>query len=1005
MQGWAVEQLQRAVDFSHVLNLSITASWLILAVLLLRLLLRKAPRWITVALWGLVALRLLMPFSIESSFSLIPSSETVPEELLRYQGVQLQEPARLDVVDNPALYHNEVSIELEQSVDRVQWSMVKLTFPWLIGVGLMLLYAAVSYIRLRRQVRTAVRLRENIYQSENVPSPFVLGVIRPRIYLPFTMEEQSLPHVIAHEQARIRRRDHWWKPLGFLLLSIHWFNPLMWLAYWLLCRDIELACDEKVIKELGTEDRADYSEALLRCSAGQRRISACPLAFGESDVKKRVKSVLSYKKPAFWVIAAAVLASIVVAVCFLTNPESSGKNPNAYYLRIGTEGVMSVEVSVPHGSGGAVHADGSPFTVGEEVWLERLDGMDDLRGVSITALGENGEVLYALSIPEGASDEEIVNIVSGDGWLLAPSTSSESASIGIIGGADGPTAIFVTGGHHFGVTFERDGGITGINLPNLAFHPLPDDNPTYAHNLSAGNLADLPLIPYTFPNNGDVTISYTVYSSANAPENILMTDTAIGPDGSFLYVDESGAPIGQEAKFTREKILGGERFTCTLEPSQFNLAFSSAGPHETFRCFSLRYQVEGQWNEACFVLRTAEKYVNTGTDAAVEELEQFRTDYIGDASKVSAIAQRLPYPAGYAYGSIALQTDAPPYGLTVFLQGKGEISQASFAGCADTAFEYIGNLGMVTFCGEGGRVLAAFSRPALETGAEGQMVKTHICSADLDHDGKSERIFLEEVAAREVYQLSVEEENGSILWSEELSIPHMGWNTLLLYENGGKDYLIRYKPTMYQGEGNYTCTQFYINNGQEKVVNRWETDFRLPLEMTPEMERFEKEVNAILEGSILLATTEQLELVIGPAAATAVPQLYPVRFDPEEVIAAMNKTAEQTTTKIMLKKGVWPNNAYTQDIPAPAEGMVSGGSILPEQEVCSIEISGIILDGVMDYRQALKDNGFREIVSNTEEIAGQEDFSYNYLLSNDEKGLALSYVEGLLSVYISMQPA
>ena len=701
------------MDFSHVLNLSITASWLILAVLLLRLLLRKAPRWITVALWGLVALRLLMPFSIESSFSLIPSSETVPEELLRYQGVQLQEPARLDVVDNPALYHNEVSIELEQSVDRVQWSMVKLTFPWLIGVGLMLLYAAVSYIRLRRQVRTAVRLRENIYQSENVPSPFVLGVIRPRIYLPFTMEEQSLPHVIAHEQAHIRRRDHWWKPLGFLLLSIHWFNPLMWLAYWLLCRDIELACDEKVIKELGTEDRADYSEALLRCSAGQRRISACPLAFGESDVKKRVKSVLSYKKPAFWVIAAAVLASIVVAVCFLTNPESSGKNPNAYYLRIGTEGVMSVEVSVPHGSGGAVHADGSPFTVGEEVWLERLDGMDDLRGVSITALGENGEVLYALSIPEGASDEEIVNIVSGDGWLLAPSTSSESASIGIIGGADGPTAIFVTGGHHFGVTFERDGGITGINLPNLAFHPLPDDNPTYAHNLSAGNLADLPLIPYTFPNNGDVTISYTVYSSANAPENILMTDTAIGPDGSFLHVDEAGQPIGQEAKFTREKIWGAERFTCLLEPSQFNLAYSSTGPHETFRCFSLRYQIDGQWMEACFVLRTAEEYVNAaaGMDVAVEPIEQFRTDYIGDASKVSAIAQRLPYPDGYSYASIALQTDAPPYGLTVFLKGRGEIDEAAFPACADLAFDLIGNMGQISFCGENGDVMAAFSRP------------------------------------------------------------------------------------------------------------------------------------------------------------------------------------------------------------------------------------------------------------------------------------------------------
>ena len=148
----------------------------------------------------------------------------------------------------------------------------------------------------------------------------MLGIIKPKIYLPFQIDGQNLEHVVSHEQAHIQRRDHWWKPLGFLLLTIHWFNPLMWLAYVLLCRDIELACDEKVVRELGMEQRADYSQALLACSVNRRMIAACPLAFGEVGVKERVKSVLNYKKPAFWVMVVSVVACAVVAVCFLTNP-------------------------------------------------------------------------------------------------------------------------------------------------------------------------------------------------------------------------------------------------------------------------------------------------------------------------------------------------------------------------------------------------------------------------------------------------------------------------------------------------------------------------------------------------------------------------------------------------------------------------------------------------------------------------------------------------------------
>lgn len=191
---------------------------------------------------------------------------------------------------------------------------------WLFGIVALFLYSAVSYCRLRRKVCEAVILRDNIYQSENVCSPFVLGIIRPKIYLPYHMDSREVGHVIAHEQTHIRRKDHWWKPLGFLLLTIHWFNPLMWLSYVLLCRDIELACDEKVIGKMGNAQRADYTQALVACSVDRRLIAACPLAFGEIGVKERVKSVMNYKKPAFWIVLASVIVCAVIAVCFLTNP-------------------------------------------------------------------------------------------------------------------------------------------------------------------------------------------------------------------------------------------------------------------------------------------------------------------------------------------------------------------------------------------------------------------------------------------------------------------------------------------------------------------------------------------------------------------------------------------------------------------------------------------------------------------------------------------------------------
>ncbi len=306
--------------FVSVVNMSISAGWIVLAVLLLRLLLKKAPKWITVLLWGIVAVRLICPFSIESALSLIPSAQTInPEVALNPPAIDSGVPI-IDNVINSIIGEATITFQPEKDLNFFKFIMPYLAGLWLVGIIALLIYTVVSYMRVKKKIGTAVLLRDNIYQSESVISPFVFGIIKPKIYVPFNMNEQDMEHVTAHEQAHIRRKDHWWKPLGFLILTIHGFNPLMWLGYVLLCRDIELACDEKVVKELNSEQKADYSQALLACSVNRRMIAACPLAFGEIGVKNRVKSVLNYKKPAFWIIVVAVVACIAVAVCFLTNP-------------------------------------------------------------------------------------------------------------------------------------------------------------------------------------------------------------------------------------------------------------------------------------------------------------------------------------------------------------------------------------------------------------------------------------------------------------------------------------------------------------------------------------------------------------------------------------------------------------------------------------------------------------------------------------------------------------
>lgn len=353
--------------FLKLLNMSITAGWLILAVLCIRLIFRKIPKWVNCLLWGVVAVRLICPFSIESPFSILPSTEPIKSSTVVEGEVQNDIPSidsRLTIVKNtinPMLTETFAYNESE-SVAPLQVVTYAAGFIWGCGIILLTICAMGSVIRLHKLVGEAVCVKDNIYICDAVKSPFILGIARPRIYLSSALSEKEMNYVIAHEAAHLKRRDHWWKALGYLLLCIHWFNPLCWVAYFLLSKDIELACDEKVARDMTFHEKKEYSKVLLSCAMPKRLVMVCPLAFGEVGVKERIESVLKYKKPTLWIVIAAVAVCVIVAICFLTNPTKE------YQIRI----------TIPAGSTEAFcYSDEEISPKGKTITLYAGEGLGD----------------------------------------------------------------------------------------------------------------------------------------------------------------------------------------------------------------------------------------------------------------------------------------------------------------------------------------------------------------------------------------------------------------------------------------------------------------------------------------------------------------------------------------------------------------------------------------------------------------------------------------------------
>lgn len=753
--------------FLKLVNLSISASWLILAVLVLRVVLKKAPKWVMPLLWGVVALRLVCLFSIESALSLIPSAETIPSEIVtETREPVLYEQATLDIVTNPTLPSAaEVPVGVSRQQAQVDFNIYSVL--WLAGMAALLVHALVSAGKLKRKLATAILLRDNIYESEFVDSPFVFGVVKPNIYLPMHMDEGTAAYVIAHERAHLARRDHWWKVLGYLVLALHWFNPLVWVAYILFCRDIELACDEKVVKGLDGAARADYSQALLSCAAPKRAVAACPLAFGEGNIKTRVKSALHYKKPAFWVAAAAVLAVVIMAVCFLTNPRSE-RGSLVWAQKLNAADVASIELYVP--------AEGEARQykkLDTEEMAQAVELINSSRGTYI----EKPETVYA-SLPV---------------WFLLTMDDGTVHAVGSVVGH-----YLIIDGDTFDADVENQAEWENYVLKGDSASPIDmADRLSYAlYGMTTGVYT---LGEAVFEDSvWETSYEETFANTKSTPE--LWLSSALGTDMTGILYGTVTAARGYSYRFSEWEEID-------LTVSNFDWLFRS-GSGEDWNGTSaakLRRENVRAWRGT----RTAED------DNATAPLERYlRWDELAAMDQWLLLQQKdgsLYLVMGYRSGGLPY-SGAHPYRWIVRLNGGA----------------------------------------------------TELTRADLNGDGIEEVISYTGTSTQEPYRLRVSNQSGEELWSAELGLAHAGWSSYFLYRDSVKTALLRYEPTIYQGEASYSYELFMLSeNGTTTLVEN-SVSFSVNSDSADswpaEARKFADEVNRLLDKSELLFSTLNAEL-------------------------------------------------------------------------------------------------------------------------------------------------
>ena len=753
--------------FLKLVNLSISASWLILAVLVLRVVLKKAPKWVMPLLWGVVALRLVCLFSIESALSLIPSAETIPSEIVtETREPVLYEQATLDIVTNPTLPSAaEVPVGVSRQQAQVDFNIYSVL--WLAGMAALLVHALVSAGKLKRKLATAILLRDNIYESEFVDSPFVFGVVKPNIYLPMHMDEGTAAYVIAHEHAHLARRDHWWKVLGYLVLALHWFNPLVWVAYILFCRDIELACDEKVVKGLDGAARADYSQALLSCAAPKRAVAACPLAFGEGNIKTRVKSALHYKKPAFWVAAAAVLAVVIVAVCFLTNPRSE-RGSLVWAQKLNAADVASIELYVP--------AEGKARQykkLDTEEMAQAVELINSSRGTYI----EKPETVYG-GLPV---------------WFLLTMDDGTVHAVGSVVGH-----YLIIDGDTFDADVENQAEWENYVLKGDSASPIDmADRLSYAlYGMTTGVYT---LGEAVFEDSvWETSYEETFANTKSTPE--LWLSSALGTDMTGILYGTVTAARGYSYRFSEWEEID-------LTVSNFDWLFRSASGEDWngTSAAKLRRENAHAWRGT----RTGED-----VNATVPMAEIRRQDELTAMDQWLLLQQKdssLYLVMGYRSGGLPY-SGAHPYRWIVRLNGGA----------------------------------------------------TELTRADLNGDGIEEVISYTGTSTQEPYRLRVSNQSGEELWSAELGLAHVGWSSYFLYRDSVKTALLRYEPTIYQGEASYSYELFLLSENGTNTLAENSVSFSVNSDSADswpaEARKFADEVNRLLDQSELLFSTLNAEL-------------------------------------------------------------------------------------------------------------------------------------------------
>lgn len=747
--------------FLKLVNLSISASWLILSVLVLRVVLKKAPKWVMPLLWGVVALRLVCLFSIESALSLIPSAETIPSEIVtETREPVLYEQATLDIVTNPTLPSAaEVPVGVSRQQAQVDFNIYSVL--WLAGMAALLVHALVSAGRLKRKLATAILLRDNIYESEFVDSPFVFGVVKPNIYLPMHMDEGTAAYVIAHEHAHLARRDHWWKVLGYLVLALHWFNPLVWVAYILFCRDVELACDEKVVKGLDGAARADYSQALLSCAAPGRAVAACPLAFGEGNIKTRVKSALHYKKPAFWVAAAAVLAVVIVAVCFLTNPKSE-RGSLVWAQKLNAADVASIELYVP--------AEGKARQykkLGTEEMAQAVELINSSRGTYI----EKPETVYG-GLPV---------------WFLLTMDDGTVHAVGSVVGH-----YLIIDGDTFDADVENQAEWENYVLKGDSASPIDmADRLSYAlYGMTTGVYT---LGEAVFEDSvWETSYEETFANTKSTPE--LWLSSALGTDMTGILYGTVTAARGYSYRVSEWEEID-------LTVSNFDWLFRSGSGEDWdgTSAAKLRRENAHAWRGT----RTGED-----VNAAVPMAEIRRQDELTAMDQWLLLQQK----DGSLYLVMGYRSGAHPYRWIVRLNGGA----------------------------------------------------TELTRADLNGDGIEEVISYTGTSTQEPYRLRVSNQSGEELWSAELGLAHVGWSSYFLYRDSVKTALLRYEPTIYQGEASYSYELFLLSENGTTTLAENSVSFSVNSDSADswpaEAQKFADEVNRLLDQSELLFSTLNAEL-------------------------------------------------------------------------------------------------------------------------------------------------